>query len=162
LKASAATYLQVAELAEQAQGLLAQVEARRGELDKIAQAAPGKIEDAKKALADVAERLGVLGDNVQSDLITHPIGVLLGKAEGLLAENRAADAIQASEAASAAATELAQILARFADLREGISAGRASAEQAAAQGFRVDDGLSALNTAEGVLAQAARALEQGG
>ncbi len=161
-KAGAVSYAQIAEEVGKARDLAMQAEARRAELDKLAQAAPGEIDSAKKILADAAERLGVLGSETQPELITRPVAALIGRAEALLAEHRAADAIQAARVASAGAQELNHTLERFAAIREGISTGRAAAEKAAAQGFRIDAGLNAFNTSEGVLAQAARTLEHDG
>ncbi|HWQ13270.1 MAG TPA: chromosome partitioning protein ParA [Roseiflexaceae bacterium] len=153
----------IAQLVAQAHEPLEQAEARRAELDRQNQAAPGEVDRAKKALADAAGRLRALGEEFpQPDEILRPAAALLERAEALLAERRAADAIQSAGAASATIAELADALARFADIREGISAGRAGAERAAAQGYRVDAGLAAFNTAEGLLRQAAGALAESG
>jgi hypothetical protein len=160
---SAQAYGAVAKTTADAQALLAQAEARRAELDKINAAAPGEVDRAKKALADVAERLGALGEDfAQPQAILHPVEDLVARAESLLAEHRAADAIIAAQAASAMIAEDNDILTRYNDIREGISTGRASAEQIATQGYHIEAGLRAFNTAEGVLRQAAAALEQHG
>jgi uncharacterized membrane protein YgcG len=141
---------------------LEQAVARRLELDKINSQAPGEVDRAKKALADAAERVGALGDDfAQPEAITRASAALVARAESLLAEHRAADAITAAGAASAAINELIGALARYADLREGISAGRAGAEKAADQGYRVEAGLAAFDRAEAALRQAAQALAQG-
>ncbi len=159
---SAATYTQIVGIVTSVREVITQAEERRAELDKQNAAAPGQIDAAKKALADVAERLGVLGSDAQPELITRPIAALIGRADALFAERRAADALQAAQVASAATTELSGAIDRFSAIHEGISQARAEAEQVVAQGFRVEDGLKALNTAEGVLSQAARALEDNG
>jgi hypothetical protein len=161
-QAATARYQEIAQLATQAQQLLQQTEARRSELDAVNAQAPDRVEQAKKALADAAERLGVLGEQAQVDAILRPIEQQLSRAESLLAEHRAAASIDAAEAASAAAVALAGILARFADLREGLNAGRAAAERATTQGYRVEAGLRAFDAAEQDLGRAALALSQGG
>src|SRR5690606_11414471 len=101
-------------------------------------------------------------DFPQPDQITRPLEALVERAESLLAERRAADAIEAAGVASAAIDEVSSTLARYADIREGIAAGRSAAERAAAQGYRVDAGMAAFNTAEGLLRQAAEALARSG
>jgi len=160
---SAQAYGVVAKTTTDAQALLAQAEARRAELDKFNAAAPGEVDRAKKALADVAERLGALGEDfAQPQAILHPVEDLVAHAESLLAEHRAADAITAAQAASAMIAEHNDTLTRYNDIRESISTGRASAEQVAAQGYHIDAGLRAFNTAKGVLRQAAAAMEQQG
>ncbi|HEX9370997.1 MAG TPA: chromosome partitioning protein ParA, partial [Roseiflexaceae bacterium] len=159
-QASAQAYQSVTQLVAAAREPLEQAEARRAELDKINAAAPGEVDRAKKALADVAERLQSLGqDFARPDAIARPAADMVARAESLLAEHRAADSIAAAGAASATIAELSGTLARYADLREGISAGRAAAEKAAAQGYRVDAGLAAFDRAEDMLRQAAAALE---
>jgi hypothetical protein len=159
-QATASSYGGVVQMIEAARRTLDQAEARRAELDKINAAAPGEVDRVKKALADAAQRLQALDqDFARPDAIIRPAGDMVGRAESLLAEHRAADAIAASGAASAVIDELNQILASYADLREGISAGRAGAEKAAAQGYRVEAGMKALATAEERLQQAATTLE---
>ncbi len=156
-------YQPVVSMVAEARQQLAQAEARRAELDKLNAAAPGEVDRIKKALADAAERLGALGEDLaRPEAILRPVEALVAHAEALLAERRAADAMAAAQAASAPIEELTQALARYADLREGLSAGRAGAEKAATQGYRVEGGLKAFDSAEGLLRQAAAALEQGG
>jgi uncharacterized membrane protein YgcG len=160
-QSSASAYGNVVQMVAAARAPLDQAEARRAELDKLNATAPGEVDRAKKALADAAERLQSLGQDFdRPDAIMQPAADMVARAEGLLAEHRAADAIAAVGAASAAIDELNQTLTRYADIREGISAGRAGAEKAAAQGYRVEAGLSALDTAEGLLRQAATVLER--
>jgi hypothetical protein len=160
---SAQAYSAVAKTTADAQALLAQAEARRAELDKVNAAAPGEVDRAKKALADVAERLSALGDDfAQPQAILQPVEDLVARAESLLAEHRAADAITAAQAASAMIAEHNDTLTRYNDIRESISTGRAAAEQVAAQGYQIEAGLRAFNTAEGVLRQAAAAMERQG
>jgi len=137
---------------------LAQVEARRAELDRIAQAAPGEVDKAKKALADVAAQFSALSADLQSEAALRTAGSLVERAEQLLEERRAADAITAAQAASATLKSFADVVARMRDISDGIAAGRAAAERAAAQGFRVEAGMASFNTAEGLLRQAAAAL----
>ncbi|MCS6937837.1 MAG: chromosome partitioning protein ParA [Roseiflexus sp.] len=157
-EAAAQQYRQIAQEATAIRERLAQVEARRAELDRIAQAAPGEVDKAKKALADVAAQLSALSADLQPEAALQSAESLVERAEQLLQERRAADAIAAAEAASAAITALAGTIARMRDIQDGIAAGRAAAERAAAQGFRVDAGLASFNTAEGLLRQAAAAL----
>jgi len=157
----AQAYDQITQLVEAARAQLAQAEARRAELDRLNAAAPGEVDRAKKALADAAARLESLGqDFAHPQAILQPLADMVARAEALLAEHRAADAIAAAGAASANIDELNRALERYADIREGISAGRAAAEKVAAQGYRIDAGLAAFNTAEGVLRQAAAAIER--
>ncbi len=151
-------YRQIAQEVNALREQLAQVEARRAELDRIAQAAPGEVDKAKKALADVAAHLSDLSVDLQPEAVLRSVESLVERAEQLLQERRAADAITAAEAASATIARLAGAIARIRDIQDGINAGRAAAERAAAEGFRVEAGLASFNTAEGLLRQAAAAL----
>ena len=160
-EASAQAYDQIAQIVEAARAQLAQAEARRAELDRLNAAAPGEADRAKKALADAAARLESLGpDFAHPQAILQPVADMVARAEALLAEHRAADAIAAAGAASANIDELNRALERYADIHEGISAGRAAAEKIMAQGYRIEAGLAAFNTAEGVLRQAAATIER--
>jgi uncharacterized membrane protein YgcG len=160
-QSAASDYGAVTALIEQARGTLDQAEARRAELDKLNAAAPDEVDRSKKALADAAERLQALGhDFPRPDAVLRPGQDLVARAESLLAEHRAADAIAAAGAASATIDQLNGTLASYSDIREGISAGRAGAEKATGQGYRVDAGLAALDRSEGLLREAAGALEQ--
>jgi chromosome segregation ATPase len=145
----------------QARATLDQAEARRAELDTLNAAAPGEVDRSKKALADAAERLQALDQDVSNpDAVLRPAQDLVARAESLLGEHRAADAIAAAGVASAAIDELNTTLASYSDIREGISAGRAGAEKAAERGYRVEPGLAALDKAEGLLREAAGQLER--
>ncbi|MGB9752681.1 chromosome partitioning protein ParA [Roseiflexus castenholzii] len=157
-EAATQQYRQIAQEANAVRERLVQVEARRAELDRIAQAAPDEVDRAKKALADVAAQLSDLSADLQPEAVFHSAESLVERAEQLLKERRAADAIAAAGAASAAITALAGTIARMRDIQNGIAAGRAAAERAADQGFRVDAGMASFNTAEGLLRQAAAAL----
>jgi uncharacterized membrane protein YgcG len=160
-QSAAGDYGAVTALVEQARGTLDQAEARRAELDKLNAAAPGEVDHSKKALADAAERLQALGqDFPRPDAVLRPGQDLVARAESLLAEHRAADAIAAARAASATIDQLNGTLASYSDIREGISAGRTGAEKATGQGYRVEAGLAALDRSEGLLRDAAGALEQ--
>jgi hypothetical protein len=161
-QASATLYGQIAAEVAAAREPLDRAEARRRELDQLNTQAPGAVDRAKKALADATERAGALSDTgAQPDTIMRPAAALVARADSLLAEHRAADAITTAAAASAAIEKLNDALGRYNDIREGISAGRAGAEKAAAQGYRVEAGIAAFERAEELLRQAARALEQG-
>ncbi len=161
-QASAKLYGQIAAEVAAAREPLERAEARRRELDQVNTQAPGVVDRAKKALADAAERVGALSEEgARPEAVTRPAAALVARADSLLAEHRAADAISAAGAASAAIDTLNNTLGRYADIREGISAGRAGAEKAAAQGYRVDAGMAAFDHAEELLRQAARAIEQG-
>ncbi|MEN9937959.1 MAG: hypothetical protein RLZZ387_4538 [Chloroflexota bacterium] len=154
---------EVAQAVAEARQPLEQAEARRAELDQLNAQAPGEVDQAKKALADAVERLRALGEDIpRPEEITRPLEALVERAETLLRERRAADAMQAAGAASAAIEELAGAVTRYADIREGISAGRSGAERVAQQEYRVEAGLAAFTTAEGLLRQAATALTVGG
>lgn len=157
-EAATQQYRQMAQEANAVRERLSQVEARRAELDRIAQAAPGEVDKAKKALADVAVQLSDLSVDLQPEAALRTAESLVERAEQLLKERRAADAITAAGAASAAITALASVIARMRDIQDGIAAGRTAAERAAEQGFRVDGGMASFNTAEGLLRQAAAAL----
>jgi hypothetical protein len=160
-QAAASAYSAVTALVEQARGTLDQAETRRAELDKLNAAAPGEVERSKKALADAAERLEALGqDFPRPDAVLRPGQELVERAEALLAEHRAADAIAAAGAASAVIDQLNTMLASYNDIREGISAGRAGAEKATRQGYRIEAGLAAFDRAEELLRQATVALER--
>jgi hypothetical protein len=157
----ASAYSAVTAMVEQARATLDQAEARRAELDKLNAAAPGEVDRAKKALADAAERLQALDQDISNpDAVLRPAQELVARAESLLGEHRAADAIAAAGAASAAIDELSTTLASYSDIREGISAGRAGAEKAAGQGYRVEPGLAALDSAEALLREAGGLLER--
>jgi hypothetical protein len=159
-QSATSSYGAVAQLVEQARVSLEQAESRRAELDKLNAAAPGEIDRSKKALADAAERLEALGQDMPNPGAVLRSGrELAARAESLLAEHRAADAIAAAGAASAAIDELNLALASYNDIREGISAGRAGAENATEQGYRVEGGLAAFEKAEGLLREVAAALE---
>ncbi|MFQ3680869.1 chromosome partitioning protein ParA [Roseiflexus sp.] len=151
-------YRQIAQEVSALREQLAQVEARRAELDRIAQAAPGEVDKAKKALADVAAHLSDLSVDLQPEAALRSVESLVERAEQLLKERRAADAIAAAEAASATIARLASTIARIRDIQDGINAGRAAAERAATEGFRIEAGMASFNTAEGLLRQAASAL----
>jgi hypothetical protein len=160
-QAAASTYTAISAQVEQARSTLAQAESRRAELDKLNAAAPGEVERAKKALADAAERLGALSqDFARPDAVLRPGQELVTRADSLLAEHRAGDAIAAAGAASATIDQLSRMLASYNDIQEGISAGRAGAEKATSQGYRVEAGLAALDRSAELLRQAAAALEQ--
>ncbi|MEO7910868.1 MAG: chromosome partitioning protein ParA, partial [Roseiflexaceae bacterium] len=160
-QAATGAYGAVTEQVAQARSTLDQAEARRAELDKLNAAAPGEVERSKKALADAAERLQAHGqDFPRPDAILRPGQELVARADSLLAEHRAADAITAAGAASATIDQLNDTLASYSDIQEGISAGRAGTEKATHQGYRVEAGLAALDRAEGLLREAATALEQ--
>lgn len=149
-------YEQVLPLVESARAVLAQAEARRTELDQLNASAPAEVDRPKKALADAAAQLAALGaDFSDPQAILRPLEELVARAEALLAEHRAADAIAAAGAASAPIDDLARTLARYAELREGVSVGRAAAEHVVGQGYRVEPGLAAFDRAEGLLRQAA-------
>ena len=154
-------YDAAAQQTQAAREQLGQAETRRAELDQLNASAPGEIDRPKKALADAAAQLDALGpDFPNAQAILAPLAEAVARAEGLLAEHRAAEAIAAAGAASATIDDLARTLARYTDIREGISAGRAAAEKVAAQGYRIDGGLAAFARAEELLAQAAAALER--
>jgi hypothetical protein len=160
-QANTALYGQVVAEVAAAREPLERAEARRRELDQLNAQAPGTIDQAKKALADAAERVGALRDEgARPDAITREAEALVARAESLLAEHRAADAINTAEAASAAIDKLDGALTRYNDIREGISAGRAGAEKAATQEYRIEAGMAAFARAEDLLRQALRALEQ--
>lgn len=160
-QAAAQGYAQVGPQVQAAREQLDRAEARRSELDQLNASAPGEVDRPKKALADAAARLAALGqDFANAQELLRPLAALVAHAEALLAERRAADAIAAAGAASAAIDEFDRFLVRYADIREGISAGRAAAEKVATQGYRIEAGLAAFNTAEGVLRQAAATLER--
>ncbi|MFN8479393.1 MAG: TPM domain-containing protein [Kouleothrix sp.] len=143
-----------------ARASLEQAEQRRTELDQLNASAPGEIDRPKKALADAAAQLDALGPEIpNAQAILRTLGDMVARAEGLLADHRAAEAIAAAGAASANIDELVRTLARYSDMREGISAGRAAAEKVASQGYRIEHGIAAFDRAETLLHQAATALE---
>ncbi len=156
---AAQSYEQASQLVQAAHEQLSQAEARRAELDQLNASAPGEVDRPKKALADAAAQLDALRPEFpNAQAILRPLEGLVARAESLLAEHHAAEAIAAAGAASASIDELTRTLARYADIREGLSAGRAAAEKAAAQGYRTDAGLAAFAHAEDVLRQAAASL----
>ena len=155
------TYAQVIQLANEVQTPLDKAQQRRAELDKLNAAAPGEVNRAKKALADVVEQIGALqSDFTNADAVTQQVMEQTTHAETLLKEHRSGDAIEAAQTASANINNLVQILSRYADIREGISVGRSGAENVVAEGYRVEDGLQAFNTSESLLKEIATALEQ--
>ncbi|GAB4210491.1 MAG: chromosome segregation ATPase [Roseiflexaceae bacterium] len=163
LKQIAGSYNTVVEQAGAIREMLAQIQARRSELDKIAAAAPGEVDRTKKALADVADRLGALSDDFPNaqQILSDP-AAQVAQAESLLEEHRAAQAREVAAAASAQIATLAQTITRYSDIREGISVGRAAAQKVVADGYRVEPGLRAFDAAEVALRHAAEALARGG
>ncbi|PMP83161.1 MAG: chromosome partitioning protein ParA, partial [Roseiflexus castenholzii] len=95
-EAATQQYRQIAQEANAVRERLVQVEARRAELDRIAQAAPDEVDRAKKALADVAAQLSDLSADLQPEAVFHSAESLVERAEQLLKERRAADAIAAA------------------------------------------------------------------
>jgi len=161
-KASAVVYEQIVTEVAAAREPLERADARRRELDQLNAQAPGSIDQSKKALADVAEQLDMLReDGARPDAITRTAAELIARAEALLAEHHAADAIATAEEASATLNLLKGSIARYNDIREGISAGRAAAEKVVAQNYRIEDGLAAFDESENLLRQALKALEMG-
>ncbi len=163
LKKIAASYDTVVEQVGGIRELLAQAQARRSELDRIGAAAPGEVDRAKKALADVADRLGALSDDFPNaqQILSDP-AAQVAQAESLLEEHRAAQASKVAAAASAQIATLAQTITRYADLREGVSVGRATAQKVVADGYRIEPGLRAFDASEAALRRAAEALARGG
>ncbi|HEU4321754.1 MAG TPA: chromosome partitioning protein ParA [Roseiflexaceae bacterium] len=159
----AASYDTVVEQVGAVRELLAQAQARRSELDRIGAAAPGEVDRAKKALADVADRLGALSDDFPNaqQILSDP-AAQVAQAESLLQEHRAAQASKVAAAASAQIATLAQAVTRYADLREGISVGRAAAQKVVDDGYRIEPGLRAFDASEAALRHAAEALARGG
>jgi F0F1-type ATP synthase membrane subunit b/b' len=158
-----ASYSALPNLADDVRALLDQIQARRNELDKAGASAPQDVDRAKKALADVTERLGALSDDFPSPQpILSAAAAQVARAESLLEERRGAQASQAAAEASAQIEALAQTVSRYADIREGLSAGRAAAQKVTAQGFRVEAGLAAFDAAEAALRQAGADLARGG
>lgn len=155
------TYSQVVQLASQAQAPLDKAQKQRAELDKLNAAAPGEVNRTKKALADVVEQLHALqSDFTNAEAVTQHIVDQITHAETLLNEHRSGHAIDAAQTASAIVSKLTQSLSRYADIREGISVGRSGAEHVATQGYRIEHGLQAFNTAESLLKEVVTALEQ--
>ncbi|MEM8534480.1 MAG: chromosome partitioning protein ParA [Chloroflexota bacterium] len=154
------SYAQVIQLANEVEAPLDKAQERRAELDKLNAAAPGEVNRAKKALADVVEQIDALQSDFNAEAVTRHVAEQTTRAETLLNEHRSGDAIEAAQTASANISNLMQILSRYADIREGISVGRAGAENVTAEGYRIENGLQAFNTAEALLKETTTALEQ--
>lgn len=160
-EAAAQAYDQATQAVQGAREQIERAEARRAELDQLNASAPGEVDRPKKALADAAAQLQALGQEFpNAQAILRPLEDMLAQAEALLAGHRAAEAIAAAGAASATIDELNRTLARYADIREGISAGRAAAEKVAGQGYHIDGGMAAFARAEDLLGQAAAILDR--
>jgi uncharacterized membrane protein YgcG len=142
--------------------ILQKIQEQRAALDKIGAAAPGEVAKARQALANVTAQVDSLKDE-----FSHPAVVVeavqnsYNQAQSLLDEQRNADAITAAEETVQAATALGAALDRYANLREGISTGRAAAERVVAQGFKIEGAQKAFQTSETALRQAATAFERG-
>ncbi|HEU5014655.1 MAG TPA: TPM domain-containing protein [Roseiflexaceae bacterium] len=156
----AGQYQTAVEAAAAAKEPLDQAQARRDELDKINAQAPVAIDAAKRTLLESGQHLQALqGDFSNPNAVLNQVEAQINQAETLMRQFRAADATAAAQQASAAAQQLGQMLERYATIREGISTGRAAAQQVAQQGFHVDAGLKAFDTAESLLNQAAIAMQ---
>ncbi len=159
-KQIAGQYQAAVEAAAAAKDPLDQAQARRDELDKINAQAPVAIDGAKRALLESGQRLAALkGDFSNPNAVLNQVDAQINQAETLMRQFRAADATAAAQQASTAAQQLGQMLERYATIREGISTGRAAAQKVAQQGFHVDAGLKAFDTAESLLNQAATAMQ---
>lgn len=155
------TYKQATQQIAAARQQLEQAETRRAELDRVNAAAPETIDNAKKTFADVAQQLDAFGkDFPQPQAILRPAQEQIDHAASLLTEHRAAESITAASAASAILQDLHHILTSYAEMCEGLSAGRAAAQKAAAQNYRVEAGYQAFDTAEKLLHQIATVLER--
>ena len=152
---------QAAATAAAARALLDQATQRRNELDELNRQAPQALAQAQQALAAISEQVAVSGEFARPDRITRPIADMVAQIEALMAERRSAAAIATAAQIHEAIATLKAMLQRIADMREGLSAGRAGAERAAAQGYRVEEGQKLFADAELLVQQAAGSLEQG-
>jgi hypothetical protein len=159
--AIAEEYIQLATEVPPAREVLSKAEERRLELDKLNAQAPGDVGSAKKALADVVENFGGLSEEgARADVISEQARNLVEQAEALLNERRAGDAINVAQAASAILTAILAVYARYNDIREGISTGRAAAQKVVSQGYQIERGMQAFQLAEDRTREALKALEQ--
>lgn len=155
-------YDQVIEKVGKARELLAPIAARRSELDQINAAAQPVINQAKQAAQELAQQAAALGEFSNPAAVTREVDAQIESADQLLKNRQGAEATTAAQAAVAAVAALRTVVERFATAREQISAGRASAEGVAGQGFKIEAGLAAFDKAESTLQQAAVLLERQG
>ncbi|OAN48344.1 chromosome partitioning protein ParA [Chloroflexus islandicus] len=162
LAAAAAAYEQLPEKAAAVAERLHALEQRRAELDALARQAQEDVDQAKKVLTGVAERLPQFGNELADHAaVLAPVQRELAQAMALLEQLEAAAASAAARAASVMGQTLIDILDRYAKTRAAIAQGRRTAESLAAEGYRMDACHAALDTARAALDRLAAVLQQG-
>ncbi|WP_299644575.1 TPM domain-containing protein [uncultured Chloroflexus sp.] len=162
LAAAATAYEQLQEKAATVAERLHALEQRRAELDALARQAQEDVDQAKKVLTGVAERLPQFGNELADHAgVLAPAQRELERAVAVLAQLEAAVASTAARAASVIGQTLINILDRYAKARAAIAQGRRTAEALAAEGYRMDACHAALDAARAALDRLAAALQQG-
>lgn len=161
LAAAATAYEQLPEKAATVAERLHALEQRRAELDALARQAQEDVDQAKKVLTGVAERLPQFGKELADHAaVVAPAQRELERAVAALAQLEAAAASAAARAASVMGQTLIDILDRYAKARAAIAQGRRTAEALAAEGYRMNACHAALDAARAALDRLAAALQQ--
>ncbi len=162
LATATAAYERVIEQASAVAERLDALDQRRAALDALARKAHEELDQAKKVLTGVAERLPAFGNELADHAaVLAPIQQAIHRAEAAMAQFAAEEAIAAAQAASVIGATLTDLLDRYATARAAVAQGRRAAERLAAEGYRMDGGHAALDTARAALDRLARALQQG-
>lgn len=138
------------------------LEQRRAQLDALIRQAQEDVAQAKKGLTDVSERLPQFGNELSNHAaVLEPLQQAISRAEAALERLEADAAIAAAKEASVIQQTLLGVLERYATARRAIVQGRRTAEQLAAEGYRMDTCHTALDTARAALDRLAGVLQQG-
>ncbi|WP_298816648.1 TPM domain-containing protein [Chloroflexus sp.] len=162
LEAAAAAYEQLQARAAAVSEQLQAIEQRRAELDALARQAQEDVNQAKKVLTGVAERLPLFGNELTDHAaVVAPVQQALDRAETALQRLEAVEAIAAAQAATRLGQTLIDVLDRYARARAAIAQGRRAAKTLAAEGYRMEACHAAMDAARMALDRLAGALQQG-
>ncbi|MEF3274694.1 MAG: TPM domain-containing protein [Chloroflexus sp.] len=162
LAAAATAYEQLLTKAEIVQERLSALEQRRAELEAQVRQAHEEVNQAKKVLTGVTERLPLFGQELTNHAaVLAPVQRKIEQAEAALQQFEAGIAIEAAQAATTFGQTLLSLLDRYASAQTTIAQGRREAETLAAAGYRMDSCYAALDTARQALDQLTTALQQG-
>lgn len=162
LEQAAVAYEQLQPQAAAVAERLDALEQRRAQLDALIRQAQEDVAQAKKGLTDVSERLPQFGNELSNHAaVLEPLQQAISRAEAALEHLEADAAIAAAQEASVIRQTLLGVLERYANARQAIVQGRRTAEQLAAEGYRMDACHAALDTARAALDRLAGLLQQG-
>ncbi len=156
-------YAEVQHLVTALQEQLEQLNARRVELDHLADQAAETIDRAKKKMSDVVECLEPLrGEIPDTASVLSPVQQIIAQAEQYQAIHDTHQAITRAETALETTATLADMLATYTTIRTGIVQARQEAEALANEGYRVDASHAALDQARKELTTTAQILQRQG